>query len=191
MSKLSEQILRIEDAYAEVDRETAAFARESDLGCPDGCGACCTDPNVEATVSELLPMAETVWRAGRAEEVIAWIEDGGEGSACFAYQASSPDGRQGKCGFYESRPLVCRLFGFSGNPDKRGTLRPALCWLMQSETPDDCQRVKDRVRGEMTIPDGPAHAMKLFGETGDTLRMPINQAIRKAIDRVYLARLEG
>ena len=61
-------------------------------------------------------------RTGRAAAMLERIDAASRAGdpTCVLYQPSSPDGAKGRCGMYEFRPGLCRLFGFSGRRSEAG-----------------------------------------------------------------------
>lgn len=89
MSHLELQALSraVVDLFAVADERSQAFARDSGMSCPSGCGACCARPGgVEASVAEMLPAAFALLEKG--EDVAA---------ALYERAAANPEGQ---CAFF-------------------------------------------------------------------------------------------
>lgn len=131
-SLLRERLEAVADIYRRADDSVAAFSGASGLSCPSGCGTCC-----EGFVPDILP-AEAAY--------LATFLAARDRDAAFAMAASGlearerDDGRVGcplylddtpyHCSVYEGRPLVCRMFAFSGVRDKHGKPSYSPCRLM-------------------------------------------------------------
>jgi Fe-S-cluster containining protein len=174
--------------YAEMDRQTAAFAAASGLVCPPGCGACCLSPAVEATVLEVLPLARWLVHQGQAERALAALAES-RSPQCLMYQPQSEDGTQGRCSVYGVRPLLCRLFGFAAVRDRTGAPRLAACWRHQETLPEAVARTR-QVLGSapddanaMDVPMFDTWALRLsqIDPHYGTERLPINEALGRAV----------
>ena len=109
----------------------------------------------------------------------------------------------GRCAFYEFRFLVCRLFGFAARKGKSGRLEFSTCKIIRQNFPEAISAVDRSLEGGPVLSnvegfdlrplEGPAipvyqemfmRIATLEPGTG-FLRYPVNQAIRKAIERFY------
>lgn len=143
-SSLEAEVEALGRLYEEVEASEAAFSaalraqRAPGFGCPKGCGSCC-----DSFVPDILPLeadylalwifaekpalAERLLEAarGRSQEEVEAI------SSCPLVEPHpAPD--HGHCGVYGGRPLICRLFGYSGVISKRGQASFALCRRMEA-----------------------------------------------------------
>ncbi|NJL55473.1 YkgJ family cysteine cluster protein [bacterium] len=168
--------------YAEIDRQTAAFAEGTGLACPPGCGACCLSPEVEATVLEMLPLAQWLVHEGRGEEVLADLVRWGI-RQCIFYGFQSEDGTLGRCGVYAVRPLLCRLFGFAAVRDRTGRAQLAACWRHQETVPEAVDRARQAIGLGEPVPLFNEWAMRLsqLDPHYGVERLPINEALGRAI----------
>lgn len=165
----------VEELFAEADRAVARYAGATGLACPAGCGACCRSPEISVTVLDMLPMALAILDAGEAEGVHCSLRSDIR-SPLFQDFGNG----QGRCGRYDTRPTLCRLFGFAGVRDKYGLATLARC----------------RVQKEMGVEVDPGIAPPVFAEFGHRLAalapeygaglMPIREALRTALERVLL-----
>jgi len=173
----------------ELDARTAQFRTVSGLQCPIGCGSCCLSDKVEATVLELLPLAISIMGSDAGDRLLQRLSDPGLAAHCVLYD---PEGREGNCGAYAHRGVVCRLFGFAGNLDRYRVPRLAACKVMRAENPKMVARAETLIELEPTL-------LPIFSEAGIRLsamdpglgarRMPINDAIREALVKVEVMRL--
>ena len=146
--RLVSALRELETVYGELEEEQRAWIAVSPFRCPSGCGRCCEHFVPDVWEIEALYIAAQLWIEGREGERIQWRPDirieerqslqmeGRENaqidrierlSACPLYN------REGDfhCTVYATRPLVCRVFGFSGDRDKWGRLRYAPCRFME------------------------------------------------------------
>ena len=131
-STLRDRLLDLEAVYRRADADVEAFAAASGIACVAGCGACC-----RGFVPDVLPVEASYMAAlivaGRPEAAHAMASgtlaplswpDGSTG--CPLYDDDNPL----HCTVYQARPLVCRMFGFSGLVDRLGRLSYSLCRVM-------------------------------------------------------------
>lgn len=65
-SRFSQIINNVLRLYEMLDAEIAQFQAASALRCASGCGRCCENPKVVATVLEVLPLAYHFWKEQRS-----------------------------------------------------------------------------------------------------------------------------
>tara|TARA_Y100001937_G_scaffold61180_1_gene83633 strand:+ start:8873 stop:9457 length:585 start_codon:yes stop_codon:yes gene_type:complete len=181
------------EVYARIDSQIDEFNRSESFRCPPGCGRCCENPDVEATVLEILPLAWHLYESNRAEEIYDRIETENPGShrACIHYAADPAIGGNGRCTVYEQRPYLCRMFGFSARYDKHGKTMPVFCKQHKSIWPEEIERISQRVQdGVSSLPNYQNLHYELYGIHPDlqSQRFPINIALKKAIEYLYFYR---
>jgi len=188
MGRAAELAKSVEGVFEGLEGEMEAFKAGCSLGCPPGCGACCTFPDIEATVLEFLPLAMALADTGKAESILEELQHRSD-ARCVFFQALEGDG-QGFCGCYPHRGMICRLFGFSALRTKEGKLRLAACRVLKTGEPARIQEGQRRLESGVPIPVMPDYAQRLMLlDLGlGTEHLPINLAIRKAIERVLLER---
>jgi len=178
--ELASQVLEL---YRDLDKAVAGFATRTGLFCPTGCGQCCSSEKVEATVLECLPLAFELFRTLQAELILKRLEKNGDEKRCILYRPDYSEAGLWGCTQYPYRAVVCRLFGFAGNPDREGKARLAMCRVMK----------QNNLQGATCL-DDPEAPMPLFVDAGmritalhpgmGTRRMPINEALREALLKV-------
>lgn len=189
---LAERVLA---AYRDVDARIAQVRQATGIACPEGCGACCTSPEVTCTVLEVLPLGLALYREGREDRVMAELErreaQGDRVCAMFRPDVGRADG--GRCSVYAWRPLICRLFGFSGRRDKRGEAELIPCAVMRSAFPHAVARAELGCRSGLDVPNAADEQMRIASiDPGlGTRRLPINRAIREALAHLYWRRPQG
>ena len=176
---LTKKIKAVEKAFRQLGAHISRFKKESNLNCVANCGACCSKPDIEATVMEFLPAAYFLYLTGEYNVVLNTIA-AKQDNACIFYM---PFARGGYCSNYQYRGLVCRLFGFSVSTDKQGAPVLVTCKPIKSST--DINKIKHTLRH---APEMSAYYLKLFGIDPKltTHYFPINQAIKKALDMVLM-----
>jgi Fe-S-cluster containining protein len=181
--------------YRRLDRKLTAFRRRSGLACLPGCGECCRSTEVEATVLELLPLALDLCRRGKAEEILDRLRGSEEPERCLLF-SERPLGRSGgHCTAYSWRPLLCRLFGFSSMENREGRPELVACRLVRAADPGLTEEAAvAAAQGRPAAPlmrDCSMAVYRLDPVLGSGA-LPVNVALRQALERVALAsRLRG
>lgn len=182
LQELESQVLAV---YRLLDAAVAAFAGRTGLSCPQGCGHCCLSETVEATILECIPLAFALFRTAQAETVLQLLAASGNDQRCVLYRPDLTQAVLWGCGQYGTRTVVCRLFGFAGNPGRDGLGRLALCRVMKASAGPEQPAV---VAEDFLAP------MPLFVDAGlritalnpglGTTRLPINAALLQALMKV-------
>lgn len=183
---------RVVKFYNALDSRIKQFQKDvvdktgEELSCKQGCGKCCLSPTVESTPYECIPMARELIASGMAEEVLAKLEDPTYPPQCVFYMRHSSDELGlGRCTMYETRPLVCRLFGFAAVRSKDGGLGLTLCKVMKEEMPKMAEAAKNAVaQGQVT--SAPIYHLEwselhAYAAGKSTKVMPINEAFAVAL----------
>ncbi len=176
---LTNKINAVNRLLKEANKHVSAFQSKSGISCLANCGLCCTKHDIEATILEFLPAAYQLCVSGEFLSLFESI-DKKEDTNCIFYTPFS----NGKfCSHYENRGLICRLFGFSTKKDKHGALTLATCKPIKQT--HDLFLLGNKLRFAPEMSD---YYMKLFGiDPNLSIKyIPINQAIKKAIEIVSL-----
>jgi len=177
-------ISEIVTIYQEIDKKSLQFQLATGLRCPSGCGRCCENPTVEASVSELLPLSEAIYAKEQVDVVLSAIEEREKqgNPVCVLYR-SEPLTDSGRCSYYAYRPLVCRLFGFSARKNKRGHLEFCACKNIKEKDADAVRKAEALIASYFDIPvyqDMYMQVASVHPGIGFQ-RLPINLAIKQAI----------
>ena len=185
-----EKVFSLLKIYQDMDRQVRSFQAATGLACGPGCGHCCENPSVETAVLELLPLATDLWRRGLAEIYLQKLEPLKLFQPCVFYQAEIPAGAAGHCGCYDLRPTICRLFGFATRLDKDGTREVVTCAQMKTAVPAAYERVCQRLAAGLKAPELAPFSRRVMAVDFalSQERIPINHALRAAIERVGFAR---
>ena len=177
--------------YADVDQATRSFRKKVGLACPGRCGHCCANSNVETTVLEMLPLAQDLSRRGEAEAWWQETENRDFPGQCVFYIPDEGDRDQGRCGVYSLRPLICRMFGYTGNKDKYGRLRLVACNVMKRLFPQVLEEALERVDSGKDKPPVMADFIMRVAMIDPELTkesIAINDAFKKAVERMWLSK---
>lgn len=180
-----EQLVReVRAVYAEADAAVEEFCRISGLRCVPGCGACCETGVVEATALQMLPAAFHLWRTGVAWGVMRALQEGSTTNRCILYRPDESRQGYGRCGLYQYRALVCRLFGFAGRRSKRGEVEIVACRLLRAQLPPERAHAAS---WQDSVPLLPQFQMRLWG-IAPRLSHPagVNEALGEALDHIGL-----
>lgn len=175
--QLEKKVRAVEKLFREVDVKIVSMQKKTGLACRVGCGECCLNAGVEATVLEFLPAAFSLRKAGRCDPYRELLS-GREDTVCVFY---SPFAKGGMCSEYDERGLICRLFGFSTRTGSMGERNIVACRYIKAD-----QSVEKPERALKWMPEMRAACMKLYGiDPYLAVRYyPVNTAILKAIDLV-------
>lgn len=187
-------------AYSQIDQATESFQAATGLHCPPGCGQCCESPNVEATPLEMLPLALELFRR---DDVDVWLErvaDVQESGPCVFYKPDPLIPGNGRCQMYQWRPSICRLFGFAAGIRKDGTPELAACVRHKQLMPDRVAAAQTAIAQSAMTSKNSIH-IPIFSDCTQAIanldphwgteRMPINRALRVALERVGLTMMFG
>lgn len=191
MQRLRELARLVEAVFGELEQTFSAYQVSSGLTCKPGCGACCNNPRIEATVLEMLPLALSLYDQGRAEQVYAELEQY-SGFACYHFARTSLDGQSGSCSVYSQRPAICRMFGAAAVNGKHGKDRMSVCKVIKAERPKALQAALIDVL-ELPPPrmtDGKERVRQIDYALGRQ-DMPINQALKAALEKVLFQACYG
>jgi len=189
---MDELLERAREHFAAIDEATATLRARTGLACPDGCGACCRSPEVEASPAELAPAADALVRAGEASAVLAEIERRAAlaDARCVLYRPDPADDRRGRCALYAERPFLCRLFAFAARRDRHGRPELVACATMRAAAPTTVAAACADVASGGAAPVFGDALRALAASVGEstTRRGPINAALREALLRALLRR---
>jgi len=179
----------LNDLYRQLDTQIASFQAATGLHCPPGCGQCCENPEVETTPLEMVPMALELMRRGEAAQWLERVDTATAPGRCVFYRADEQVPGNGRCQMYLWRPALCRLFGFAAVTDKTGLPKLAACVKHKQVFPDDVTMANVAIANGFPVPhfaDWQTYIANVDPHWGYQ-RMPINQALKVAIERVGLS----
>lgn len=112
--------------YTAAADATVAWAGAVGLQCPQGCGLCSRGIDPPVLPIEADYVAGRLLSIGDPHLIARALGPPEIPGACVFYRDDDPN----HCTIYEIRPLLCRLFGFSGVSSREGGVRFALCSRM-------------------------------------------------------------
>lgn len=171
--------------YKTLDQQVNNFSRITGLRCPERCGVCCENPNVEATVLELLPMAKEIYLSGREDEILEILGFRAEQTytPCALYRPDPSIRGNGRCLYYSYRPLICRLFSFAARKNKYNRIEFAPCKNIRQNAPHPAQRAEMAIANGLNPPLYQESAIRIASVLPSLgfKRYPINRAIWEAL----------
>lgn len=193
---LEEKSAEVRVVFEGLEVEVKDYLSASKLTCFEGCGRCCNNPNINASVLEFLPLAFDLYKKGKAEETLE-ILNGNEFTEgnCILYKSTSKDNLSGYCSDYKNRGLICRLFGNSARKNKSGNKEMITCKKIKTEKSELFLEVSQFINNDLAIPSGTDSYARLtcidLALTEE--QFPINMAIRKSLETVlrYIYYLEN
>ena len=161
------------------------YQAASGLNCLVGCGKCCNNPEVEASVLEMFPLALRILDENKLEE---WLDklDNSSQDHCLMYEPHTPDGSKGQCGVYKERPSLCRMFGVAGFYNKHQEVTLSVCKLIREKYPDLTKIRESEVSDKTPMLITWSYRLAQIDPGLIQDRMPINQALKKALERIAL-----
>ncbi len=182
-------ISQISVIYSQMDKETGTFRNITSLQCPPGCGKCCTSVKVEATVLEMLPLAQELFRQGEWSRWLEHIAAAEDDRKCVFYQPDPLVSENGRCLIYPWRPTLCRLFGFAAVKNKNGLPEAVICEPQKKNTADIVAAVRAAVLNGLSIPKFTDFSIQISAcdLCSENRPMPINRAARLALEKYGLA----
>jgi hypothetical protein len=183
---IESKVKLVEQLFEKLKIEIDHLQSESNLHCISGCGKCCTTPNIDASPLEFLPWAFHLFLNGKAEDTLRDLNHK-TNSNCHLYRPLTiVDSNNGSCLNYIYRGLICRLFGYAASRDKYGKLRLITCKIIKENQQDNYLNTTEAISKGLYIPVFSNYYMNLFqiDNTIGNLMLPINQALKRAIEEV-------
>ncbi|WP_228853350.1 YkgJ family cysteine cluster protein [Aegicerativicinus sediminis] len=179
---LYRKVQAVERVFKQLEKDLASFQNATNLRCFQGCGRCCTTPNITATTLEFIPLAYHLHKQGLA---IQWYQKLSvyNVSNCFAFNHLVIEGIGGNCGQYNYRGLICRLFGFSAMRDKYGTAQLVTCKTLKEGKTQEYQVAQQHISSGKPAPlmsNYYYQIQSIDGNLGSKL-LPINMAMKEAL----------
>ena len=171
-----------------IDQETASFCRTTGLSCKPGCGACCENPHIETTVTELLPLAQWLLKEKKADDVLAKARHWPANSPCLFFNQDVSGSGKGSCSVYMYRPGICRHFGFTARKNSQGKKELVTCKIIKAMDPDKVKKTQALLDQDAVSPLISEHTYQVMAidpTLGKEL-LPMNMAVIKAIEKIGL-----
>tara|TARA_Y100001980_G_C14556924_1_gene354216 strand:+ start:46789 stop:47391 length:603 start_codon:yes stop_codon:yes gene_type:complete len=179
------KVKAVERVFAQLEVETKALSESTGMHCLAGCGRCCMKPDIHANPLEFLPLAFSWFIEGKADEKLVELSSNTSG-ICLVFKPVHLSDKNGSCGDYVHRGLICRLFGYATSRDKNGERKLVTCNLIKTEQPAAYQAAIDMISNKDEMPSFINYYQRLsqidFRLANQML--PINEAIKVALHEV-------
>jgi len=180
--------LEVQELFDSVEELTNQIRIETGLRCPPSCRECCRTRGdaIQVAITEFLPLSLKLWNEGRAELFLSTLETVSDDDSCILFESSPELSKEGGCTEYRYRPLLCRMFGFSGVMDKFGKVVPAICRLVKTNCPECVSKLLERIPEGSRIPVFSEFFSRIQGVDPymGTRTYSINVALRRALEYV-------
>lgn len=180
MKTLPQKVQQVKKVYARLDAHIDSLQKETGLQCISGCGLCCKKPDIEASPIEFLPLA-LEW----FDQDIHWEQyeklQATQDPTCFVFRPHVTS-FGGLCNAYPYRGLICRLFGYSARINKDEKKELVTCKILKEEMPLEVAKASDAGKKLPVMIHYHSRMSSIDIQLND--RMPINQAMQKAIETV-------
>ena len=177
----------VEAVFEELDRHLGQTAGESGLKCPDFCGQCCRKSDIEASPIEFMPLAAWLYKTGKVNDFLVKL-DTPEHNWCACFDPDASARGEWGCQYYEHRGLICRLFGFGFRLNRENLPVLVTCKIMKNNQVAAVAKAAEMAATHPEeMPIFSHYFMRLLAIDPDLAvpQMPINQAIRVAIEKLY------
>lgn len=179
---LPQKIRAVRRVYERLDADIARMQKASGLHCLSGCGECCKKPDIEATPVEFLPLALDWFDQEVAESMYDQLETAT--STCFVFRPHVTS-FGGLCNAYPDRGLICRLFGFTARINRLNQPELVTCKFIKTEQSENYASWLRRMSEGEPVPIMTNYYTRMASiDPGLNTMMPINQAMRKALEVV-------
>ncbi|WP_194774962.1 YkgJ family cysteine cluster protein [Pararhodonellum marinum] len=183
---LLEKSLAVREVFEALELETRAYLSQSQLTCFAGCGLCCTNPKVSATILEFLPLAFDLYQKGRAEEFFDVLENTSSDQYCIILKRLTEEVDSGMCSDYRNRGMICRLFGSAARRNREGKKELITCKKLKEGKKALFETANTEINQSMQIPLASDYYGQLYNIDFYLTKeeYPINKAIQKALEAV-------
>lgn len=184
-TRLDHLFQRVSKLFKQADVQTRKVQLASGVRCPSGCGQCCYSPHVEAAPIELYGVVQMLKIQKLLDGALDRAQKARESKVCIFFKKENL--ARGSCSVYSQRPLLCRLFGFSGRINKFSQTEVLFC---KRHKENQAQQIQEfgRSNALKSIPIHSEYRMRLVSEVpSENLNklLPINEAFLKAVELDY------
>lgn len=183
MITLYHKVQKIESLQKSIDKDTRIFKLSAGIDCEKHCAECCRYNDINATPLEFLPFAWHAYKLGQLDQWFDQLEKNESRQCIFAKLVDNCWG----CSIYPARGFICRLFGFAASTDKNGQPVYGACRILKQKQPEKVARACKFVASGGRVPVMASYYRQLatIDPTLGNQFMPINDAIKKALEIVY------
>ncbi len=183
-----EIVLAVEEVYAELEKHLEKIISHTRMKCLHLCNACCNKTGIEASPIEFIPLAAYLYQTGQIDEFLIRLDESDKTGYCVLFSPEAWKNGEWACLQYEKRGLICRLFGYGYRLNREGIPELVTCKVLKEICPEEIAQARLLgIEKPDMVPLFSNYFMQLYSINPDlgTTLMPINQAIRKAIEKLY------
>ena len=181
-------VLEVEKVFNELDEHLALMTSETGMKCLDLCNVCCNKTDIEASPIEFIPLAAWLYKTGKVDDFLSLLDRSDETRYCVLFSPEAWKDGKWACQNYEKRGLICRLFGYGYRLNRDGIPELVTCKQLKKSCPEGIVKAhRLGIDFPDKIPLFRNYSMQLFSIDPDLSinQMPINKAIRLAIEKLY------
>lgn len=187
-SPLWQALCSLADIYKRIDHAQTNWISATPWHCPEGCGTCCEHFEPDVLEIEALYLAAWLLDNKTDEEIQDVLTINSTLAGCILRLNEGP----WRCSVYGGRPLICRLFAFSGDRDKEGQVRFRPCAeLFRPESGLQAHHVYTEKEilllfGQLppVMNDLARQAVSIFPSSTETL--PLRIALPRALSKILM-----
>lgn len=181
-------VLAVDEVFRELDEHLALMTSETGMKCLHLCNVCCRKTDIEASPIEFISLAASLYESGMVDEFLIRLDKSDATGYCVLFAPEAWKDGNWACKDYEKRGLICRLFGFGYRLNREGIPELVTCKILKENCPEAV--AKARQSGNEApdkVPLFRNYSMQLYSIDPDlaTNQLPINKAIRLAIEKLY------
>ena len=174
---IREFTFKVKKVYDEMSETFSIYQTSTGLHCLTNCGRCCQNPDVEASVLEMLPLALKIYDEGKMDEWLLKLETTTQ-NHCLLFVPTGGEG-EGRCGSYNERPSVCRMFGVAGTFNKHREVTLSICKYIKENN----STLTEVNSSTPLIPDWTSKLSTIDPDLTQK-KVSMNEAILKALEHV-------
>lgn len=186
--KPEDKIEAVEMVFKGLDEHLSKISDQTGLKCMEHCSLCCRNRSIEATPLEFYPLAAYLHRTRQIDAFLEKLDSLKGDELCVLLDTEAQQNGNWGCTAYPYRGLICRMFGFGFRLNRTGIPELVTCKTMKTNFPDNVQRAAQLSSNEMdNLPIFRDYSMQLWAIDPELAGkpMPINQAIRMAVEKLY------
>jgi len=186
--KPEEKIEAVEMVFKGLDEHLAKLSDQTGLKCVEHCSLCCRKGSIEATPIEFYPLAAYLHRTAQIDAFVEKLDKLKGHELCVLLDTEAQQNGTWGCTAYPYRGLICRMFGFGFRLNRIGNPELVTCKTMRTSFPASVTRAFQLSSDEPdNLPVFRDYSMQLWAIDPELTGrpMPINQAIRIAVEKIY------
>ena len=184
----------VEKVFRELDQHISGTATLTGMKCENLCNVCCLNTGIEASPIEFIPLAAWLYQSGKVDEFLTRLDLAEQTGYCVLFSPDAWKNGEWACTNYEKRGLICRLFGYGYRLNREGLPELVTCRVFKEGSPEAVAKARQLgIHAPDEVPVFRNYSMQLYSIDANLAinQLPINQAIRKAIEQLYFDYASG